>query len=228
MMLLNQNTAYNPLRYSTESYEPDEEEKQNNVIINNPYQPKNYHIAHNMKNYNVSNYHMTNVLNRQRILNMPTFHNFNNFKSPTTPNIMNSPSINLINKTNYNNIQNYTLNRNPYQFSNGKTINYSQIAYPHRQIVQPVINNKNNSFMTPIKQTKIISKTPINNTKMMYSFNMGKQLNVTTPSKPNINMSRNIIPYTMRQIPTNVIRQNTISLNKNVNPIHRIVYRRKV
>ena len=231
MMLLNQNTAFNPLRYSTESYEPDEEEKQNHVLINNPYQPKNYHIVNNIKNYNVPNYNIPNALNGPRIINMSTFQNLGNFKSPSppSPQIINTPRINLINKTNYNNIPNYTMNNNPYQFSNGKNINYSQIVYPRPQVVQPVIKNNNNSFMTPIKQPKYISKTPINNNKLIYPFNMSKQLNIITQNNHNINMNRNIMPYTMKQFPTtNVISQNTVYLSKNINPMHRIVYRRKI
>ena len=229
MMLVKQNTAYNPMRYSTQSYEPDEEEKQNNVIINNPYQPKNYHLVNNTKNYNVPNYPMTNTINGPRLINLPAFQNLGNFKSPSppSPQIINTPRINLINKTNYNNIPNYTINHNPYQFSNGKTVNYSQIVYPRPQATQTIIKNNNNSFMTPIKHPKYISKTPINNTRIIYPFNMSKQLNIITQNNHNINMNRNIMPYTVKKLPTNIVRQNTFTLTKNVNPIRRIVYRRK-
>ena len=228
-MLLNHNTGYNPLRYSIESYEPDEEQKQNQVIINNPYQPKNYNIVNNIKNYHAPNYHISNALNGQRLINMSNFQNFGKFKSPShPPHIINSPNINLISKTIYNNIPNYTINRNPYQFSNGKNINYSQIVYPRPQITQPIIKNNNSGFTTPIKHPKYISKTPLNNTKIMYPFNMSKQVNIITQNNHNINMNRNIMPYTLKQlIPTNAVRQNTVNLKKNVNPIHRIVFRRK-
>ena len=230
MMLLNQNTAFNPLRYSTESYEPDEEQKQNHVIINYPYQPKNYHIGTNFKTYNAPNYNMPNALNGQRLINMSTFQNLGNFKTPnpSNPHYINTPNISLINKTAYNNIPNYAMNRNPYQFSNGKNVNYSQILYPRPQIAQPVIKNNNNSFITPIKHPKYISKTPINNTKLIYPFNMSKQLNIIAQNTHNINVNKNIMPYSMKQLPTNVVRQNTIGLNNNVNPVRRIVYRRKI
>lgn len=230
MMLLNQNTAFNLLRYSTESYEPDEEQKQNHVIINNPYQPKNYHIGTNFKTYNAPNYNMPNALNGQRLINMSTFQNLGNFKTPnpSNPHYINTPNISLINKTAYNNIPNYAMNRNPYQFSNGKNVNYSQILYPRPQIAQPVIKNNNNSFITPIKHPKYISKTPINNTKLIYPFNMSKQLNIIAQNTHNINVNKNIMPYSMKQLPTNVVRQNTIGLNNNVNPVRRIVYRRKI
>jgi hypothetical protein len=227
-MLLNQNTGYNPLRYSIESYEPDEDKKQNQVIINNPYQPKNYHIVNNIKTNHVPNYLIPNALNGQRLINMSNFQNFANFKNPSRPpHIVNAPNLKLINKTIYNNIPNYAINRNPYQFSNGKNINYSQIVYPRPQITQPIIKNSNSSFMTPIKNPKYISKTPLNNTKIMYPFNMSKQVNIITQNNHNINMNRNIMPYTMKQLPTNVVRQNTVNLNKNVYPIHRIISRRK-
>ena len=219
------NTGYNPLRYSTESYEPDEEQKQNQIIINNPYQPKNYHFVNNIKNYNVPNYHMPNALNGQRFINMSNFQNFKNLSRP--PQIINSPNINLTNKTIYNNIPNYAINRNPYQFSNGKNLNYSQIVYTRPQITQPIIKNNNSNFITPIKAPKYISKTPVNNTKIMYPFNMSKQLNIITQNNHNINMNRNIMPLNMKQIPINVVRQNTVNLNKNGNQTHRIVYRRK-
>lgn len=222
-MLLDK-TPYNVLRASTQSYEPDEEQKQNNFIVSSPYQQSNYNIANN---YNTQNYHMPSALNSQKIINMPSYQNFGNYKSTNPSQIIHSPTLNLNFKTFYNNIPSYSTSRNPYGLSNGKNLNYSQIVYPQTKITHPAIYNKNSNFITPIKHTKYVSKTPLNNSKLMYSFNMSKHLNFMPKRHLNFNMNGNIMPYNMKQLSTNIVGQNAFSLNKNVVPVHRFVFSRK-